>query len=158
VDVLDVRDHPLPPYDLAAPPARAFRQYESAEHREVGERLDAADGFLLLTNEFNHGYSGAVKNLLDHYFVELVHKPVAFVGYGNVGGARAIEQLRLVAAELDMVSVRETVNITGFEMRDLRLGDPADAARIWAVHLPKLEAMLANLLWWSRTLRAGRAG
>ncbi len=156
VDVVDVREHPLPSYDLPRPPAVAPRQYESPEHRAVGERFDAADGFLVLTNEFNHGYSGAMKNLLDHYFTEFVHKPIAFVGYGNVGGARAIEQLRLVAAELDMVSVRETVNITGVDMRALRTGDQASAELIWAAHLPKWEAMLTNLLWWSRTLRAGR--
>jgi NAD(P)H-dependent FMN reductase len=156
IDVVDLRDHPLPAYDLLAPPARAFRQYETAEQRELGERFDAADGLLVLTNEFNHGYPASLKNVLDHFFAEFVHKPVAFIGYGNVGGARAIEQLRLVVAELDMVSVRETVNILGGEMRTLRTagGEAVDA--VWWSHLPKLHAMLDNLLWWSRTLRAGR--
>ena len=156
IDLIDLREHALPPYDLALPPARAARRYESPEHREIGERFDAADGFLVLTNEFNHGYSAALKNVLDHFFVEFQHKPIAFVGYGNVGGARAIEQLRQVAAELDMVSVRDTVNIVGAEMRSLRTGGAEAAHSIWAGHAPKLTAMLDNLEWWGQTARAGR--
>jgi NAD(P)H-dependent FMN reductase len=156
VDVIDLRDHPLPAYDLLAPPARAFRQYETAEQRELGERFDAADGLLVLTNEFNHGYPASLKNVLDHFFAEFVHKPAAFVGYGNVGGARAIEQLRLVVAELDMVSVRETVHVLGEEMRTIRTTGGTAADAIWRSHQPKLHAMVENLLWWSRVLRAGR--
>lgn len=156
VDLVDLRDHALPRYDLAAPPARAFRVYESAEQQALGERFDAADGFLVLVNEFNHGYSAALKDTLDHFFIEFQHKPMAFIGYGNVGGARAIEQLRQVAAELDMVSVRESVNILGAEMRTLRTEDTDDAAAVWAAHQPKLTVMLHNLVWWARSTRAAR--
>lgn len=158
IEVLDVRDHPLPFYDLPRPPALAHRAYSSDAEREVGARLDAADAFLILTNEFNHGYSAALKNLLDHYFAEFRHKPVAFVGYGNVGGARAIEQLRQVAAELDMVSVRETVNILGQHMAAARQ-EGAMPEEVTAALDPRLVLMLDNLAWWSRALsNARRAG
>ena len=66
---------------------------------------------MLVTAEYNHGYTAVLKNALDHTFVERNRKPVAFVGYGNVGGARAIEQLRLVAVELEMAPLRHAVHI-----------------------------------------------
>src|ERR1700712_623218 len=155
VEVLDARDHPLPYYDLPRPPALAHREYSTDAERAVGVRLDAADALLVLTNEFNHGYSAALKNLLDHFFAELRHKPMAFVGYGNVGGARAIEQLRQVAAELDMVSVRETVNILGQQMAATRQTG-AMPEEVTVLLDPRLGVMLDNLAWWSRALAAAR--
>jgi NAD(P)H-dependent FMN reductase len=154
--VIDIRDVALPYYDLPAAPAFAPRQYTSAPERELGERLDAADGYLIITNEFNHGYSAALKNVLDHYFAEFSHKPVAFIGYGGVGGARAIEQLRQVAAELNMVSVRESVHLLGTHFGPIREG--GDAARAAFASLePRLTLMTDHLLWWTRALMAARA-
>lgn len=144
VDVIDVRDVVLPYYDLPTPPALAHRQYSSKPERLLGERLDAADGYLIVTNEFNHGYSAALKNVLDHYFAEFEHKPVAFIGYGNVGGSRAIEQLRQVAAELSMVSVRETVHVFGPQFPAVREGGSA-AAAVFDVLEPRLTTMVDHL-------------
>jgi NAD(P)H-dependent FMN reductase len=154
--VIDVRDVGLPAYDLPTPPALAHRQYATDEQRALGERLDAADGFIVITHEFNHGYSAPLKNLLDHYFVELEHKPIAFIGYGNVGGARAIEQLRQVVAELSMVSVRESVHVLGYQFPAVRSGgEPASQAL--AMLEPRLTTMTDHLLWWARALTAARA-
>jgi len=155
VDVIDVRDVTLPFYDLPVPPAMAHRQYTSEPERALGERLDAADGYVVITNEFNHGYSAALKNVLDHYFAELGHKPVAFVGYGNVGGSRAIEQLRQVVAELDMVSVRESVHILGPQFPAVRNGGH-DAEAVFTQLEPKMATMTHNLLWWTHALAAAR--
>lgn len=156
LDVIDVREVTLPYYDLPVAPAMAERQYTNDAELALGERLDAADGYVILTNEFNHGYSAALKNVLDHYFAEFQHKPVAFVGYGNVGGARAIEQLRQVAAELDMVSVRESVHVIGFQFPAVRAGGE-DADAVFAALEPKMVAMLENLRWWARALTTARA-
>ncbi len=57
LDVIDVREAGLPAYDLPSPPALAQRQYVDDAHRDLGERLDAADAYLLITHEFNHGHS-----------------------------------------------------------------------------------------------------
>ena len=62
----------------------------------LGRRIDAADGYITLTSEYNHGYPASLKNAMDYVFPEFNKKPMTFVGYGNAGGARAIEQLRLV--------------------------------------------------------------
>ena len=147
VDLIDLRDVTLPFYDLPTPPAMAFRQYSSDVERDLGERLEAADGFLVITNEFNHGYSAALKNVLDHYFIELSHKPIAFVGYGNAGGSRAIEQLRQVVIELDMVPIKYSVNIMGPQYFAAREGAPVDEA--FAPLETPLARLLDSLTWWA---------
>jgi NAD(P)H-dependent FMN reductase len=156
-EVLDLRDHPLPFYDLPTPPAISPRNYTSAEERAIGEALDAADGYLLITNEYNHGYSAALKNVLDHFFVEFNRKPISFLGYGNVGGSRAIEQLRQVAIELDMVSVRPTVHVFGTQMAPVR-EDPVAAAEIFGALEFRIDALFADLHWWATALKTARAG
>ena len=155
IDLIDVRDVALPYYDLPTPPAFARRQYTSEPERALGERMDAADGFLIVTNEYNHGYNAALKNVLDHFFAEFEHKPVAFVGYGNVGGSRAIEQLRQVVAELNMVSVRESVHVLGIQFPAVREGGDA-AAAVFATLEPRLTVMVDHLLWWARALATAR--
>jgi NAD(P)H-dependent FMN reductase len=153
-ETIDLRDYPLPFYDLPTSPALAPRQYSSDVARSLGEKLDAADGFLIITNEYNHGYSAVFKNVLDHYFVEWNRKPISFLGYGNAGGARAIEQLRQVAIELDMASVRPSVNVLGKFLMDIRGG--ADPIEVFEPLIPRLEALLADLHWWASALATAR--
>ncbi len=154
--VIDVREHPLPFYDLPKAPAMAPRQYSSDAERALGEQFDALDGYVIIVNEFNHGYSAALKNVLDHFSDEFHRKPVAFVGYGNVGGARAIEQLRQVAAELEMVSIRHAIHITGPQMAPIREGGAAEA-EVFASLDPRLEMVVNDLVWWSNALKTARA-
>ena len=153
-ETIDLRDHPLPFYDRTMPPAASPRQYESDAERALGEKLDAADGFLIITNEYNHGYTAVFKNVLDHFFVEWNRKPISFVGYGNAGGARAIEQLRQVADELDMASVRPTVNILGPFLLAIRGGaDVEETLQPLEVRVPPL---LDDLHWWATALKTAR--
>ena len=156
LDVLDLREHPLPFFDQPMPPSWNRRAYATEAEATVGRALDAADGYIVLTNEYNHGYSAAVKNMFDSFFIEFQHKPIGFVGYGNVGGSRAIEQLRLVAAELDMVSVRVSAHIFGHQMRELR-ETPEARDNVLDVVEPRLEAMTNDLLWWANALAPARA-
>ena len=69
VELVDLRDHPLPFFD-AAPPAKNPRQYPSAGVARLGRRLDRADGFVIATVEYNHGYTAVLKNAMDWTFVE----------------------------------------------------------------------------------------
>jgi NAD(P)H-dependent FMN reductase len=154
-EVVDLRDHTLPFENLQQSPAAFPRQYGSEDHRALGELFDAADGFLVIANEYNHGYSASLKNTLDHYFVEWNRKPISFLGYGNVGGARAIEQLRQVADELDMASVRPTVNILGNYVMEIRGGNE-NVTAVFGPLEPRLDALLADLHWWATALAAAR--
>jgi NAD(P)H-dependent FMN reductase len=153
-EVVDLREHPLPFLDQP-PPAYTGRSYPNAHSAELGRILDRADGFLILTPEYNHGYPAVLKNAMDHTFVEWNRKPVAFVGWGNVGGARAIEQLRLVAVELELAPLRHAVHILPDLMRALHQSgaDPQEAFRPLD---GRLTLLLDDLVWWSNALAAAR--
>jgi NAD(P)H-dependent FMN reductase len=124
LEILDLRDHPLAFYDHAVPPARAQRDYPSEDVARFGRAIDRADGFIIVTSEYNHGDPASLKNAMDHVFPEFNRKPVTFVGYGNVGGARAIEQMRLVCVEFEMAPLRHAVHILPELMIAARQADP----------------------------------
>jgi len=110
VELVDLADWPLPFLASPVPPAMA----ESQDPQTVAwaEKVAAADGYVLVTPEYNHGYPAVLKNALDHVFRPWNGKPVAFVGYGGPsGGIRAVEQLRQVVVELEMVPMRQQVSI-----------------------------------------------
>ncbi|MBI3966262.1 MAG: NAD(P)H-dependent oxidoreductase [Chloroflexi bacterium] len=122
-----------------------------------GRVVDAADGYVIVTPEYNHGYPAALKNALDHTFVEWHRKPVAFVGYGGVGGARAIEQLRQVVVELEMAPLRHAVHILPEVMWEaLAAASPVDPA-VFASLEARADLLAEDLVWWARALAAARA-
>ena len=156
VELLDLRDHPLPFFDGDAP-AKTGRDYADDAVVRFGRVVDRADGYVFLTAEYNHGYPAVLKNALDSTFVEWRRKPVSFVGWGNTGGARAIEQLRAVAVEFEMAPLRHAVHVLPDVMRAIFGSEhPGDLA-----HFSSLEprrAMLADdLTWWMRALATARA-
>jgi NAD(P)H-dependent FMN reductase len=117
------------------------------------QRMAAADAFVVVTPEYNHGYPAALKSLIDSVGAEWLAKPVAFVSYGGVsGGLRAVEQLRLVFAELHAVTIRDSVSFAGaWEQFDDagKLRQPERAAKTMAT-------LLARLHWWAVALRNAR--
>ncbi|MFH5206657.1 NADPH-dependent FMN reductase [Antrihabitans sp. NCIMB 15449] len=114
--------------------------------------LDAADAFVVVTPEYNHGYPGALKTAFDNAKFEWRAKPVGFVSYGGMsGGLRATEQLRLVVAELHMVSIRETVSL-----HQVRKAFDADGELIDGAAFDAAARLLAQLAWWATMLRAAR--
>jgi NAD(P)H-dependent FMN reductase len=155
VEILDLRDFPLPFFDDALAPARraGLPQSDSAMAAWT-EAIDRADAFVIITAEYNHGYTAVLKNALDHLYREWNRKPVAFVGYGNAGGARAIEQLRAVAIELEMAPIKRALAVPMEALMkyfmeqsdDLDFSAGDDAA----------EAMIDELLWWAGALAAAR--
>jgi NAD(P)H-dependent FMN reductase len=154
-EILDMRDHPLALYDLADSPARTPREYAREDIAALGRALDRADGYIVLTSEYNHGYPASLKNALDHVFVELNRKPVSFVGYGGVGAARAIEQLRLVCIEFEMAPLRHAVHILPNVMLPALQAGVFDL-EVFAPLDQRLEMLIGDLLWWTNALRAAR--
>src|SRR3954470_7581778 len=110
-ELIDLRDHPLPMFAEPTPPGRLNGNYPNELVSKWGKKVAEADGFIIVTPEYNHGYPPSLKNAIDHLFVEWGRKPVAFVGYGSAGGARAVEQLRQVAIELEMAPIRFAVHV-----------------------------------------------
>jgi len=154
-ELVDLRDYPLPFYDQAQPPAYGHRDY-SPEVARWAEKVEVADGYIVVTAEYNHGYPALLKNALDHAFPEFNRKPVAFVGYGNVGGARAIEQLRLVAVELEMAPLRHAVHILPDVMRSVRSATDPNDVELFASLDDRLDRLASDLLWWMRALSLAR--
>ncbi|MEV0324014.1 NADPH-dependent FMN reductase [Streptomyces sp. NPDC050658] len=119
----------------------------------VSPRLDAADAFVFVTPEYNHSFPASLKNAIDWHNTQWHGKPVAFVSYGGLsGGLRAVEQLRVVMAELNATTIRNTVsfhNAYGLFGEDGAVDDPAvDAAA---------EALLDQLAWWAHALRDAKS-
>lgn len=156
VDLVDLRDHPLPEYDVP-PPARTPRKYSTEAIARFAEHIDLADGFIILTPEYNHGYTAALKNAMDHLFVEWTRKPVAFIAWGGVGGARAVEQLRQVAAEFEMAPLRHAVHILPDVMRPVLTAEDRYDLALMQPLKPRLDMMLADLQWWADALSTARA-
>ncbi|MFJ8431665.1 NADPH-dependent FMN reductase [Kitasatospora sp. NPDC094019] len=151
LDVIDLADVPLPlvmPGWGGAPAPEA-----AAALADVTPRLDAADAFVVVTPEYNHSFPAALKNLIDWHYTQWQAKPVGFVSYGGLGGGlRAVEQLRLVFAELHAVTVRDSVSLHGPWSGLGEDGAPRDAA----VSEGAAKGMLGQLAWWGRTLRSAR--
>lgn len=120
----------------------------------VQQRLGQADAFIVVTPEYNHGYPAPLKALIDSYGSEWHAKPVAFISYGGIsGGLRAVEQLRLVFAELHAVTIRDSLSFaSAWEQFDANgaLRDPARAQR-------GMQTLLERLNWWAVALRNARA-
>jgi NAD(P)H-dependent FMN reductase len=152
-EVIDLRDFPLPFFDESSPPAATAPKEPVA--REWAARIRDFDGYIFITAEYNHGYSAVLKNALDYAYTEWNRKPASFLAYGGVGGARAVEQLRLVCVELQMAALRNAVHIGREQFGPVAKGEKQLS------DFPALEkaatGMLDELSWWTKTLKAGRA-
>lgn len=151
VDVLDLAEVKLP--DTQAQKPAFLGAYESPLIEAFSERIDAADAYVVVTPEYNHGYPASLKHAIDSVYHEWKRKPVGFVSYGGVGGGiRAIEQLRLVFAELHTVTLRNTVSIPMARLAFDENGVPLEAGPLEAA----ATALLAELEWWAEALHSAR--
>lgn len=154
-ELLDLRDYEMPFFNEAATPSYKQEPYKHPAVARFTAKIAEGDAFVIVTPEYNHGTSGVLKNALDWVYQEWNNKPVAFVSYGSVGGARAVEQLRLNAIELQMAPIRAAVHIPGHQYFPVLFGK-ADAHELFASLSGDAEAMIGQLLWWTRTLKSAR--
>lgn len=148
-DLIDLKDWDLPFFWHPRPPA-AGNYTDPLQLRWAG-KVAAADGYILVAPEYNHSGSAVLKNALDTVYAEWNRKPAGFVAYGGMGGARAVEQLRLTALSLEMAPLGNAVHLVrpGAKRQDDRFeGDAHDAK--------SLAGLFDELAWWGRTLKAGR--
>ena len=121
------------------------------------EKLAEFDGYIFVTAEYNHSITGSLKNALDQAGTEWARKPAAAIGYGGLGASRAVEHLRTIAVELQMVPLRNAVHIGGGEFMKVHpLGADGPISDIEEVLLPSANTMLDELDWWVNVTRAGR--
>ncbi len=155
VEVLDLRDYDMPFFNEPMSPSFKQEPYKNEAVARFTKKIEEGDAFVIVTPEYNHGTSGVLKNALDWVYPEWNNKPVAFVSYGGVGGARAVEQLRLNAIELQMAPIRNSVHIPGEQYFQVLFGK-MDVKDLFVSVAKQSEDMIIQLLWWTRALKNAR--
>lgn len=143
-EIIDVRDYILKSTDNTG---------ESAQAKKLAEKISRADGLIIVSPEYNHGYPGELKMTLDMLYKEYARKPVAICGVsiGGLGGARMVEQLRLVAIELHMVPIREAVYFSNVSQIFDEGGKIKDLS-----YTQRVNTMLKELAWYAEALKTAR--
>lgn len=144
VDLVDLADVELP---------RVHPRSQVPEIDAWLARVDRADGFVVVTPEYNHGYPASLKHAIDLAHFEWRAKPVGFVSYGGLaGGLRAVEQLRQVFAELHATTIRDTVSFHMAHGAFDESGQPVEPEGCSTA----AEVLLDQLAWWAWALRRAR--
>lgn len=147
--LVDILDFDLPLLDEPAPAMTG--KYAQQHTRNWAAKIDFFDAFIFIAPEYNHGMSASLKNAIDFLYKEWNNKAAGLVGYGAGEGARVVEQLRLVMAEMQVATVRAQVGLSLFtDFENFHTFKPA----------PHREAavtpMLDQLIAWGMALRAMR--
>ncbi|QBD79491.1 NADPH-dependent oxidoreductase [Ktedonosporobacter rubrisoli] len=148
-ELVDLKDFPLPHLGESLPPE--LEEDRQAHIKAWAEKISSLDAYIFITPEYNHGPPGVLKNAIDYLYDEWSNKAAGFVSYGGVGGARAVEHLRLVMAELQIADVRSQVSLSLFA--DF---ENYSALMPLAHQVDALNAMLDQLLGWAGALKTLR--
>ena len=149
VELVDIQDFNLPLLDEPVPPSMG--QYSKPHTKAWAAKIESFDAYVFVTPEYNHGISGALKNAIDFLYREWNNKAAGFVGYGSAGGARAVEQLRLVMGELQVADVRAQVMLSLFtDFENFSVFKPAQR------HEASVNDMLDQVIAWGGALRTLR--
>lgn len=150
-ELVDVAAFNLPLLDEPVPPS--LGRYSKPHTKAWASKIESFDAFVFVTPEYNHGTSAALKNAIDFLYREWNNKAAGFVGYGSAGGARAVESLRLVMAEVQVATVRAQVLLSLFtDFQNFGVFKPAP------LQARALETMLDQLVAWGAALKALRQG
>lgn len=151
-ELLDLRDQDLPFFDEVA--SNLWVESQDPKAKAWQQKLAGFDGFLFVVAEYNHSVTGALKNALDQAYKEWNRKPMAALAYGSMGGARALEQLRLIAIELQMVPLRNAIHIGAADFFKVSpLGEDAPMSAIEDHLKGSLKATLEELTFWAKLLK-----
>jgi NAD(P)H-dependent FMN reductase len=154
VELVDLKDYPLPLFDAIATDVWVPTTNEMAIKWQA--KLSEFDGYIIVTPEYNRSVPGALKNAIDWAYKPFVKKAVAYMSYGSVGGARAVEHLRTIMIEMQMVNVRHGLHIGGSEFGPILAGK-----KTWDDVLPHqvpfTKDVFDSLLWWTNATMAARA-
>lgn len=152
VEMVDVQELNLPFLDEPVPPL--MQQYSKPHTKKWSETVAGADGFIMVTPEYNHSFSAVLKNAIDYLYHEWNYKPVAFVSYGSLaGGARAVEHLRGVAGEIKMFDLKEQILIPNYWSNLNEEGK----YQFTEAQEKEAEGILDSLTFWAGKMKAARA-
>jgi NAD(P)H-dependent FMN reductase len=156
VELVDLRDHALPFFDEMASNMWMPSQNPAAVRWQ--QTIGRFDGYIFVVAEYNHSIPGVLKNALDQAYKEWNRKPFTAIGYGSTGAARAIEHLRSISVELQMVSTHAAVHLGGGDFMAVHpMFGKKQIQDIEAVLLPSAKTALDELVWWAKATMAARA-
>jgi NAD(P)H-dependent FMN reductase len=139
----------LPLLDEPVPPSQG--KYSQDHTKAWANKIDSFDAYVFITPEYNHGIPGSLKNAIDFIYKEWNNKSAGFVSYGSIGGSRAVEQLRLVMAEMQVAGVRGQVMFSLFtDFENFTEFKPGSH------HEKSVRAMLDQVIAWGRALKTLR--
>jgi len=154
VEVLDLRDYDMPFFDEGVSPSRITDGgYNNKVVKKWAKKIGEKDAYIIVSPEYNHSTSAVLKNAMDRCYYEWNQKAVGFVSYGSVGGGRAVEHLRLIAVELQMVPVRTSVHIPGdtYVWGGKEWKPDEDKGLMGAA-----KTMIDQVIWWGNAAKAAR--
>ncbi len=153
VELVDLADYPLPLFD--APASDFWMPTPNEVAAKWQAKLNEFDGYIFVVAEYNRSITGALKNAIDWAYKPFMKKAAAFVAYGSVGGARAVEHLRNILVELQAVPVRHAVHIGGSDFLPIMMGQ-----KTWEESAPNFVPftgdLIENLAWWTNATKAAR--
>jgi NAD(P)H-dependent FMN reductase len=152
-EIVDLRDFPMPFFDEVASNAWVPSQNPVAQRWQ--KKVAEFDGYVFVTAEYNHGLPAVLKNALDYAYPEWNKKAAGFVGYGSVGGSRAVEQLRLIAAELQLATIRTGVYVQGADF--MAVWKDGKALKDIGYLQVGVKDLLDQLVWWTKALKIARS-
>jgi NAD(P)H-dependent FMN reductase len=140
------------------PASTAWAPSQNANAQKWQKKIAELDGYIFVTAEYNRAITGALKNALDQAYVEWNKKAFGAVGYGSLGGARAIENLRTIGVELQMASTRSAVHIAGADFMSVHpgFGGTKSLSDIEASIGNSAKDMLDQLIWWGQATKDAR--
>jgi NAD(P)H-dependent FMN reductase len=156
VEVVDLRDHPLPFFAEMA--SNAWMPSQDPAAVAWQKKIGQFDGYIFVVAEYNRSITAALKNALDQAYVEWAKKPFGAIGYGSMGAANAIGHLQNIGVELQMVPTRNNVRIGGSDFFRVHsgFGGSGNLADIEGGILPAAKAMLDDVVWWANATKAAR--
>ncbi|UTH45404.1 NADPH-dependent FMN reductase [Loktanella salsilacus] len=156
VELVDLRDFDLPLFNEMG--GNKFVPTQDPAALAWQAKIAEFDGYIFVTAEYNHSVTGALKNALDQAYVEWNRKPMGAIGYGGLGAARAVEHLRNIAVELEMVPVRGAVQIAGGDFMSVHpLGVNGPIEDIEDHLLGGAKELLNDIVWWANAAKAAKA-
>jgi NAD(P)H-dependent FMN reductase len=142
-DLIDIAKLPLPTNDAG----------EAIKQADFSAKMNKADALVVVSPEYNHGYSGLLKHVLDSCLKEYIHKAVGIVGVsaGPFGGTRVIQNLLPVMREIGLVTIFWDVNFSSVQKVFAEDGKLLDES-----YIRRIDKFLKELIWMAKTLRQGR--
>ena len=147
-EILDTAELNLPLFNEPMPPL--YHQYGALQEK-LAEKIASADGFVVVTGEYNHSIPGSLKNLLDYVAAEWGRKPAAFVGYGGGGAIRAIEHIIQVFNFLGVATIKDHITINAIWEALDENGTPKPGYVYGSI-----PDQLKELSWWAKALKQAR--